>query len=217
MMVFEDPERVKTSLRQMAKYVDDLYVMNNGDCDDDTWKAICELEEEIPFLRKISWPQNVKYYGSDSLGEGWDEPKRRNFCIEQCKYDNILTLDSDEIICDVDINYFREIDSPLRLQRYNILSPTKYIVAVNGGKWFPDLQLRFFQKEDVRYVNSKLHCFLCHDMGKGKCVDSGIAKCKIWHFRRARIEETEIKSNIEYDILPEQKPEHFLDMITTPR
>lgn len=219
MIAFQDPKRIEIAIRHILPYVDDIFVLDGGNPDEETWATLERLKEEISILRTRSWPQGVGYYGSDGKGTGWQEPERRNLCLDECKYEYILTIDTDELLHQVpSTDYFRESKYPLLFPRYNIITPSKHILSVNGSKWWPDQQLRFFNKTGVRYSNSALHC---QPVGaRGLVARWAMRPDKMlwmWHYRRAVSEEIDIASHIKVASLPGNKPVDHERMMVGPR
>jgi len=190
-MVYNEANRIKSVLRNLAKWCDDLFVLDGGS-DDGTVELAREFGARVGI-----WPQEGRSgeYGNDGVGGGWNEPVRRRLMVSQAKNEWVLVLDADELL-DAPEDFFHGVKNPMRFPRWNLASPTKAIPGDGTGAWYPDLCPRFLHRDTV-YTNSSIHCFPLMDRWSDQ-------DAHIFHFKRIREE------------IPEEEAFGMLDVPSLP-
>jgi glycosyltransferase involved in cell wall biosynthesis len=158
MIVHNEHRSIEAAVRCLLYHCDDVLVVD-GNSTDGTLEKLLALCREFRNLRLVVWSQNSSRYHS-----AWNEPLRRNWAIKACLNDWILTLDGDELLSDLPANYFREIETPLYFDRYNLLNRREVIIHYQSPEkletWYPDHQVRYFNRMEVHYTDHALHCYL---------------------------------------------------------
>jgi hypothetical protein len=181
MMTMNEERCVASSLTCLSNYVDHITLLDAGS-NDSTLDIVRGLNLRVP-VDIIVFPQKDSRYEA-----GFRESLRRNMCLSACPYDWVLTIDADELLDDVPGDYFRASCENMTFDRYNLLNETENILAykVDGVDipWYPDRQVRFFNKTDVSYSKDSLHCFAKIKDGTpiSACASTVVSEVKIWHF-----------------------------------
>lgn len=158
MIVRNEVRSIEASARCLLGYCDDVLVVDGGSTDG-TLEKLLALRREFDKLRVIIWTQRGSKYHPK-----WKEPDRRNWAAQACLHDWVLTIDGDELLDDVTEDYFRNLKNPVRFIRHNLLTRREIILrwhTANGWEsWYPDYQVRYFNRTRCRYTDHPLHCYL---------------------------------------------------------
>ena len=86
---------------------------------------------------------------------------QKQFAAEQASYDWIFSLDADERVSDElreSIESFLKKDEALRADGYSIARRAYYMGRwIRGGGWYPDRQLRLYNKTRGRWEGAHIH------------------------------------------------------------
>lgn len=157
MIILNEEILIKDSLSCILPFVDDLVIMDTGSTDK-TLEIIQEFISKNPKIRLFQDNQTGERYG-----DGWNQPEKRNQCLSLCKYNWVFTLDGDELF-NGPVNLFRQNVKPMVFPRFNLMNQYVYITEVANIKtkeklyWYPDPQIRFFNKQVCVYENIPRHC-----------------------------------------------------------
>ena len=130
---------IETTLKQAAKLADEIVIVDSGSTD--RTLEICKNYTD-------------KIFHQDWLGFG----KQKNIALEKCTYDWVFNLDADEVITD-------DLIEEIKAQSFTI-DDKGYLIArklfigldeVRHGGFYPDYQLRIFQKNKARFCSSPVH------------------------------------------------------------
>jgi len=194
-----EEEKIEACLIQASKLADEIIVVDSGSTD-----------QTIEICKKYT----DKVFHQDWLGFG----KQKNIALEKCSYEWVLNLDADEILSDELINEIQAID--LKNQAKAYLFARKLFIGkqkINFGGFYPDYQLRLFQKSQGRFCHSAVHesVELKNDKGEYDKNRIGLFKFKnpILHYAYRNIEELE-NSFLKYAKLSSKKKNPFKALLS---
>src|SRR5690349_20399684 len=83
---------------------------------------------------------------------------QKQFAIEQAKYDWVFSLDADERVSDELRQSIAAVQHPPKADGYLVSRRTFYQHRwIRGGGWYPDRQLRLFDRAKVRWKQRHIH------------------------------------------------------------
>lgn len=180
-MAFNEAWCIEGAIRCLREYVDDLLVLDMGS-NDGTIECVKELSKELCFRYVLTTQKDGRY------SEGWEQPKWRNWCVDNAENDFILTLDADECLSEVPADLFRNALDCISLATYHMVTPCHYVDSIPMQEqmftWFPDPHVRFFDRRIYRYHNVPLHCGMVN--AKGESANKfyqPIEICRVWHWK----------------------------------
>jgi len=135
-----EEDRIEAALRSLA-FCDEVLVVDGGS-DDDT-------------------AARVRALGARLLERPFDTfPAQKNFAVEQARHDVILSLDADEEITNAlrgEIQGLAARES-MPLSGYRVPRVTHYLGReIRATDWYPDWQLRIFDRRRGRFVGDLVH------------------------------------------------------------
>lgn len=135
-----EEDRIDTALRSVA-FCDEVIVVDGGSRD--------------------STPARVRAAGARLLERPFDGfVAQKNFAIDEAKNDTVLSLDADEEVSPAlrqDIHDVCALET-LPLAGYRIPRLTHYLGReIRGTDWYPDWQLRLFDRRRGRFVGDLVH------------------------------------------------------------
>ena len=139
-MAWNEFPNVRAAIFNILQYVDELIVLDGGSTDGslECYEKIARGDSRLKYA---VWMQEGTFYG-----QGWQHGERRNWCINACQHDWILTIDADELVGDTDKDYFREQESDLLMNTINLINRQEMIVECrkcHPAQWWPDPHVRF--------------------------------------------------------------------------
>jgi len=135
-----EEDRIDTALRSVA-FCDEIIVVDGGSRD--------------------STPARARAAGARLLERPFDGfVAQKNFAIDEAKNDIVLSLDADEEVSPAlrqDIHDVSALETPPRAG-YRIPRLTHYLGhEIRGTDWYPDWQLRLFDRRRGRFVGDLVH------------------------------------------------------------
>jgi len=86
---------------------------------------------------------------------------QKQFATDSAKHDWILSLDADERVSDelkTSIEAVRKLDGSVLADGYRVARRTFYLGRwIRGGGWYPDYQLRLFNRQRANWGNRLIH------------------------------------------------------------
>jgi glycosyltransferase involved in cell wall biosynthesis len=148
-IAFNEEESIAEAIRSV-EFADEILVVDS---------------ESTDHTREIASGMGTKVIVQPWLGFG----KQKQFATEQAAYDRILSLDSDERVSDELKSEILKIrDSDNAADGYRIPRLTKYMGRdIRHGGWYPDWQLRFFDRRKGRWKDVSVHESVQMDPGAG--------------------------------------------------
>ena len=176
-LTFNEERCIQASVSSLSKYVDQIVVLDAGSTDS-TLSCISNLNIRVP-VDIVTLPQNSPRYS-------YKESYRRNICLDLCKYDWVLTLDADEVLDDSPADFYMNSVCNLKFIRLNLLTESDYIVEYHPkGKqetWYPDWQVRFFNKKVSHYPNADNGATPADSLGYLIFNElTEVSRYKLWH------------------------------------
>lgn len=137
-IICQDEERIiEACLRQAAKIADEIIIVDSGSTD----RTLA-----------IAGQYTDKIFHQEWLGYG----RQKNCALDKCSHNWVLSLDADEVMPDQLVAEIRQLD--LRAPAYRIAR--KLFLGnrfIRWGGYYPDYQLRLFQKSAGRFSNAMVH------------------------------------------------------------
>jgi len=173
MLVLNEATFVRHAIHSVLRYVDELLVIDGGssDCTRDIVTEIASIDRRV---RLEVWPQSGVPYTA-----AWHEPTVRNTAMTKLAHDWVLTLDADEVL-EADENLFRSLDEPAVLTRLNLVSYSRYIHRMGVQLWYPDSQLRFYNRRNAVYPPQALHSIATQ--ANGQPMPFVTVDATLWHY-----------------------------------
>jgi len=137
-IICQDEERIIGScLQQAAKIADEIIIVDSGSSD-----------RTLAIARQYT----DKIFHQDWLGYG----RQKNSALSKCSNEWVMSLDADEVLPDELIEEIRQLD--LKAPAYRIARKL-YLgdKFIRWGGYFPDYQLRLFQKSLGRFSDAMVH------------------------------------------------------------
>ena len=104
--------------------------------------------------KEICLKNNVKFIEQDFLGH----IEQKNFAIEQCTHDYILSLDADEALDDKLISQISNIKKNFSADAYSFNRLTQYVDKwIYNCGWYPDKKTRLFKKSHAHWGGVNPH------------------------------------------------------------
>jgi glycosyltransferase involved in cell wall biosynthesis len=128
---------IEETLKQASKLADEIIIVDSGSTDD-TIKIAQQYTKQIYF-------QNWLGYGA-----------QKNYALSLCNNNWVLSLDADEVLSDELIKEIKNLN--FNKDAYQIAR--KFFIGdrfVRFGGYYPDYQLRLFQKSIGRFCDSPVH------------------------------------------------------------
>jgi len=164
MLVLNERFYIKASMYNALQFFDEILVLDGGS-QDGTFEFLEEFASKFSRVKIEQWPQaDARHYHPS-----WNQPARWNKLIEKARFDWIAVLGADECWCD----HARPRRLIMKYQDTPAFAFPRY--AVTGRheytpNWFPDYQLRLFDRAalgGVRFKNMPRHCTPKTHMGAG--------------------------------------------------
>ena len=137
-IICQDEERIiGACLEQAARIADEIIIVDSGSKD-----------STLDIARRFT----DKIYHQDWLGYG----RQKNSALARCSNEWVMSLDADEVLTDELIEEINQLDlqSPAYRIARKLYLGDKFI---RWGGYFPDYQLRLFQKSLGRFSNARVH------------------------------------------------------------
>lgn len=101
-------------------------------------------------------------FGARAIHQEWlGFGKQKQYAVGQCSHDWILSIDADEAVTPELASEIRRLaaeSAPAQHDGYRIPRKTVYMgKAINHGGWYPDYQLRLFDKKKGRWKDMAVH------------------------------------------------------------
>lgn len=126
-------------LQQAARVADEIVVVDSGSTDNTI---------------EIAKSHGARVIHQDWLGYG----KQKNFALDQCTHEWILSLDADEVLTDALVEEIEQLDFESEVVGYRVAR--KLFVGdrfVVWGGYYPDYQLRLFRNSLGRFNDLAVH------------------------------------------------------------
>ncbi len=137
-IICQDEERIIGScLKQAAKVADEIIIVDSGSTD-----ATLEIARQY----------TDKIYHQEWLGYG----RQKNSALSKCSNEWVMSLDADEVLPEELIEEIKQLD--MKAPAYRIARKL-YLgdKFIRWGGYFPDYQLRLFQKSLGRFSDAMVH------------------------------------------------------------
>jgi glycosyltransferase involved in cell wall biosynthesis len=176
-LCYNEERCIESAIECLLHYCDEVFVLDSGS-EDDSMKFIKSFEREM-------WPvkhETIRQVMRDRYG--YKQGFRMDHCLNAVAHDWVLILDADEVLDEIEPDYFRNLETAVRMPRLNLLDTERIILAIKdeSGKWidwWPDAQIRFVNRVQWHYdVNHYRHAV---PWPNEPATTSEMLPVNIWH------------------------------------